>query len=336
MSLTRIKLKHFTAFKSLDVELAPGINVFIGTNGTGKTHLLKLAYCACQMSLDGGTLSTKLVEAFLPYERRLGRLAHRTPVSTNAMAEIHRAGRRKLRVIFSNHAKDGAHAKITGKKSWVEAPIECAYVPVKEMLANAPGFRSMYKKRDVHFESVYADIIDNALRPILRGPPDANRRRLLEVLQKAIDGKVVAREETFFLKNKEGELEFTLLAEGTRKLALLWLLIQNGTLLDGSVLFWDEPETNLNPKVIGTLVEVFLELQRNGVQVLFATHDYVVLKELDLQARPTDRIRFHALYRDGAGVIQHQATADYLQIHPNAIAETLLKLYDRDVVRELQ
>ena len=44
-------------------------------------------------------------------------------------------------------------------------------------------------------------------------------------------------------------IEFTLLAEGLRKLGLLWLLIRNGSLKPGAVLFWDEPETNLNPKL---------------------------------------------------------------------------------------
>jgi predicted ATPase len=335
MTLTRIKLKNFTAFKSLDVELAPGINVFIGANGTGKTHILKVAYCACQVSIAGGSLSNKLVGAFLPYERRLGRLAHRTKTSTTAVAEVFR-GDRKLRLTFSNHAKEASSAKISGKDTWAADPMECAYVPVKEMLANAPGFRSLFATREVHFEEIYADIIDRAFRPILRGPHDANRKRLLDVLQKAIDGKVVAKEETFFLKNRDGELEFTLLAEGMRKLGLLWLLIQNGTLLDGSVLFWDEPETNLNPRVIGTLVEVLLELQRLGVQIFLATHDYVVLKELDLRAKQSDRVRFHALYRDASGSIQHSPTDDYLQIHPNAIADTFLELYDRDVKRELE
>ena len=50
-------------------------------------------------------------------------------------------------------------------------------------------------------------------------------------------------------------LEFTLLAEGMRKLGLIWLLIQNGTLGNSSVLFWDEPETNLNPKLYGDVIE---------------------------------------------------------------------------------
>lgn len=335
MSLTRIKLKNFTAFKSLDTELGPGINVFIGANGTGKTHILKVAYCACQVSFTGGIFSDKLVRAFLPYEGRLGRLAHRTKTSTTAVAEVFR-GDRKLRLTFSNHAMDASSAKISGKDGWSAEPIECAYVPVKEMLANAPGFRSLYATREIHFEEIYSDIIDRAFRPILRGPQDANRKKLLEELQKEINGKVIAKKETFFLKNQDGELEFSLLAEGMRKLGLLWLLIQNGTLLNGSVLFWDEPETNLNPKVIGSLVEVLLELQRIGVQILLATHDYVVLKELDLRAKESDKVCFHALYRDESGTIQHSATDDYLQIHPNAIADTFLELYDRDVKRELE
>jgi energy-coupling factor transporter ATP-binding protein EcfA2 len=336
MKLTRIKLKNFTAFKTFDTKLAPGVNIFIGANGTGKTHILKIAYCACQMSNPGaGSFSSKLVGAFLPYEERLGRLAHRTTVSTTAVAEVFR-GDRKLRLTFSNHAKTGSSAKISGKDAWAERPIECAYVPVKEMLANAPGFRSLFALRELHFEQIYADIIDLAFRPILRGPHHPNRKKLLDLLQEAIDGKVVAKKETFFLKNRGRELEFSLLAEGMRKLGLLWLLIQNGTLLDGSVLFWDEPETNLNPRIIGTLVEVLLELQRLGVQILLATHDYVVLKEFDLRSKATDKVQFHALYRDESGVIQHSATDDYLQIHPNAIADTFLELYDRDVKRDLE
>ena len=43
-----IRLERFTAFEHLDLELNAGINVFMGANGTGKTHLLKVAYAACE------------------------------------------------------------------------------------------------------------------------------------------------------------------------------------------------------------------------------------------------------------------------------------------------
>ena len=81
------------------------------------------------------------------------------------------------------------------------------------MLANAPGFRSLYSQREVHFEEIYADILDRAYRPALRGPVDQPRKSLTKNLQKLVDGKVTIKEEEFFLRNKQGNLEFTLLAE---------------------------------------------------------------------------------------------------------------------------
>jgi len=335
MSLTRIRLERFTAFERLDVELSPGINIFIGENGTGKTHLLKVAYAACDITKTKASFAGKLIRTFLPYQRRIGRLVHRTGKSTRAAVEVYR-GDTKLRSSFSNHAKEPRSARITGKDAWTAQEIESAYIPVKEMLANAPGFLSLYELREIEFEEVYRDIILRAFRDMLRGPHDDRRRKLLRIIQKDIQGKVIRKEETFFLRNKQGELEFTLLAEGMRKLALLWLLIQNGTLLDGSVLFWDEPEANLNPKKMGTLVEILLELQRMGVQILIATHDYVLLKEFHLRMKEKDAVQFHALYRDGEGKVEHASTEDFLAIHPNAISDTFTDLYNREVRRSLK
>ena len=150
------------------------------------------------------------------------------------------------------------------------------------------AFHSLYREPESGEIACHTGDLDRAYRPALRGPTDRDRKRLLTNLQKTIDGKVTVKKEEFFLPNKQGNLEFTLLAEGMRKLGLLWLLIQNGTLLNGSVLFWDEPETNLNPKLFGPLIEILLELQRMGVQIFIATHDYAILKEHVLGAAGTE------------------------------------------------
>ena len=39
-------------------------------------------------------------------------------------------------------------------------------------------------------------------------------------------------------------MDFSLEAEGLRKLGLIWKLIRNGLLEKGTVLLWDEPEAN--------------------------------------------------------------------------------------------
>jgi predicted ATPase len=203
------------------------------------------------------------------------------------------------------------------------------------MLAHAPGFLATASKREIAFEEVYVDIIKKAFLPVLKGPIAANRQKLLATLQRAIEGKVIAKGEHFFLKNSQGELEFTLLAEGMRKLALIWLLIQNGTLLSGSVLFWDEPEANLNPSLMGEVVEIVLDLQRLGVQIFLTTHNYVVLKEFDLRKKKGDAIRYISLYRDEQKAVVASTSDNYIGIDPNAIAGTFSDLYDRELKRSL-
>jgi AAA15 family ATPase/GTPase len=336
MTLKRIRLEQFTAFEKLDLHLSSGINVFVGANATGKTHLMKAAYASCDITKTKLDFAEKLIRTFLPSGRALGRLVKRRKASSRCVIEIFRESI-KLRASFSNHSTKAESATLTNINDWKENAIESVYIPVKEMLSNAPGFRSLYSQREIHFEEIYADILDRAYRPALRGPTDRPRKKLLATLQKAIDGKIAVKDEEFFLRNKQGNLEFSLLAEGIRKLGLLWLLIQNGTLLGGSVLFWDEPETNLNPKLFGVLMEILLELQRVGVQVFLATHDYVILKELDLKKKMQDKIKFHSLYRDSkTGEVLCHSADSYLKIHHNTIAEAFADLYDREVKRNLE
>ena len=336
MTITRLRLQRFTAFEDLDFQPSRGINVLVGANGTGKTHLMKVAYAACDVSKTGNSFAEKLIGVFMPSSRSIGRLVKRRGQSSRCAVRISR-GDSRLRLSFSNHAKTPISAHARGVKRWYAEPVESVYIPVKEMLANAPGFRSLYAQREVHFEEIYDDIVARAYIPILRGPMTRERKGLLTRLQRTMSGKVTIKNEEFYLRNREGNLEFSLLAEGMRKLGLLWLLIQNGTLLDGSVLFWDEPETNLNPKLFESVIGILLELQRMGVQIFIATHDYGILKELDLQSTKGDRLAYHSLYREPeGGEIACRKARTFLDIHPNTIAEAFADLYDREVIRSLR
>lgn len=332
--LERLQLKNFTVFDDLDMRFSPGVNLLIGHNGTGKTHILKILYTALSALLGDKRVrvSDKIANIFLPDDRRIGRLVKRTKGSSTAKIIITK-NKEILRLRFDNHIKETL--KLTNK--WNKNSKETSiYIPVKEMLANAPGFLSLYYDRGIHFEEVYADILHKAFLPQLRGPISKERKELLEIIQHIISGKVVLKNDQFFLKNKEGNLEFTLLAEGMRKLALLWLLIQNGALLEGAKLFWDEPEANLNPSMLNKLVEILLRLQQNGVQIFIATHNYVLLKQFDLQRTSKDKIRFFSLSkeRDSSKIVCVDGE-NYLDIVPNKISEAYTEIYDGEVRRNL-
>ena len=82
------------------------------------------------------------------------------------------------------------------------------------------------------------------------------------------------------------------------------------------------------------MIEILLGLQRQGVQIFIATHDYLILKELDLQTTSADHVAYHALYRDDvAGELVCNSTDSYLDIDPNAISEAFSDVYDREIRR---
>ncbi|SET11309.1 hypothetical protein [Prevotella sp. kh1p2] len=74
------------------------------------------------------------------------------------------------------------------------------FIPVKDMLANAPGFRSLYANKNLYFEEIYSDIIDKALLPAAKGKQSKEEKRLLKILSEAISGKVVEKMNAFILK----------------------------------------------------------------------------------------------------------------------------------------
>ena len=338
--LTKIHLENFTAFNKIDISFSPGINVFIGANGTGKTHIMKACYSACDISVSGRNFADKLEKVFFPSNHHIGRLARRNKNNLNSLIKISRLIKNKsvdLSLNFSSTTTAFEKTEISGTTSWDAEKINSVFIPVKDMLANAPGFHSSYTQRELHFEEIYDDIISKALLGKLKDNLDDSRRKILAILEKAIDGKVIIKKEEFFLKNKNRQLEFTLLAEGFRKLALLYALIQNGTLNNGSVLFWDEPEANLNPSLMEVVVEILLVLQRHGVQVFIATHDYVFLKWLSLKIDYNkDNICYHSLFKDQNNEenILFSSVFNYDEISPNAIDLGYELLADAEIRQE--
>ena len=62
-------------------------------------------------------------------------------------------------------------------------------------------------------------------------------------------------------------------------------LIATGSLLDKGYLFWDEPESNLNPKIIKRVAKTILQVAQSGIQVFIATHSLFLMRELHILQR---------------------------------------------------
>lgn len=107
---------------------------------------------------------------------------------------------------------------------------------------------------NVEFDDTYLDVIAAAKIDISRGVDSAARKKYLDILQKISSGKVTLHDDRFYLKpGTQAKLEFNLVAEGLRKIALLWKLIKNGT------------------------------LESDGVQIFVSTHDYFLSKYIEVK-----------------------------------------------------
>ena len=79
MNIKSIKLENFTVFGDVAIDFSEGINVLIGENATGKTHLLKVLYSASRSNRYDVDFGQKIVRTLMPDEYRIARLVNRKP-----------------------------------------------------------------------------------------------------------------------------------------------------------------------------------------------------------------------------------------------------------------
>lgn len=333
MPLKRIVLKNFTVFHELNLDLCPGINVFIGSNGKGKTHIMKVLYSACQAADKKVSFSQKMVRCFMPDDYRISRLVQRKQGYNEASVriegcDVNASESRTIAAKFNKNTKKW-DADISGEGKWelLFQDLISIFIPAKEILSNSYNLSAAVDLNNVSFDDTYLDVINAAKIDISAGKDTASKKKMLDQIEKIINGKVFfdTKKDEFYLKKGNSKLEFNLVAEGIRKIALIWQLAKNGTLEKGSVLFWDEPEANINPEHIPTIVDMLFELQRHGVQIFIATHDYIFAKYVEIRAQQQDQVMFYSFFGE-----QNQVTCEgnerFSKLENNPIMSAFNKL----------
>lgn len=334
MAIKQMRLENFTVFENLDVSFCEGINVLIGENGTGKTHIMKVLHSACQATNPGVAFSHKIVRTMLPDYYKISRLIRRKQGNNVAKIKItataDKKTKRMISAEFSILTKKW-DAVVKGEESW-EKDLEnltSIFIPAKEILSNSFNLAAAVDKNNVKFDDTYIDILNSAKIDVSVGRNAAEKDFKLKLVEKITGGKVLydPKEDEFYLKIGNSKQEFNLIAEGIRKMALLWQLIKNGALEKGTVLFWDEPEANINPMHIPVIVELLLLLQKSGVQIFVATHDYMFAKYFEVKRETTDIVRFHSFYKEGDQV-RYEEGEKFGELKNNKILESFDRLLD--------
>lgn len=381
-----VEIENFTAFGSLQLSLSPRVNVVVGSNGTGKTHLLKAIYGLALAGLPSSAersdrevaadISRKFLRLFSPGESSIGALRTSGAKAATRLS-LASSDDTRVAISFSSRSKVVQIKVDTGGMGHELQPV---FIPTKEVLSLVRGMRHPDHDRatvEMIFDDGYIDLAELLVHPGFEDEAsslaeDPRLSSIVRELVSIVGGRYRWTSENAFrfepgsyeetadparskskaaqayqdstvtrFVQKNGQLfSSSMTAEGYRKIGVLHRLLCNGSINPGAtgVLLWDEPEANLNPKLMRKLVQIFLELSRNGQQIILATHDYVLLKWLDLliDKGKDDHVRFHALFRDpNTQNLAVESADNYSLISKSAISDTFAELFDEDVARAL-
>lgn len=313
--LKSVKFKNFTTVPNEEWHFSTGLNVIVGENGLGKSHVLKAIYALLKVQSNKNAELTKTLLEKAYAEKLVGVMR---PESLGRLVKRKQGRERCELVLNMGKAKQCATiAFASSAKSQVEVtrmPTEAlslspVYLPTRELVTLCPWFVPLYDNYHLEFEETWRDTVSLLGAPSVKGPREKTVAKLLAPIEAAMNGKVIVDKNTgrFYLSVPGGgEMEMPLVAEGVRKLVMLARLISTGVLLEQGYLFWDEPETNLNPKLIRTVAASIVHLANHGIQVFIATHSLFLLRELEIlrtqqEANMIDT-RYFGLGLDDSGV----------------------------------
>lgn len=300
MTIQSFSLENFGPLDSISGKHLGGLNLIIGANSTGKTFLLKALYAIQRAQEETGrgddhrsfeqVLSEKLYWVFQP--EQLGDLVARgSGKRLEANFEID-----KTYSLAFGFGPDTAKNVTVNHNTLPAREANSIFLPPTGVLGLFNVIlKSALQDRLFGFDATYVDLV-----LALQTPTEADRnfdvfKDSRKHLEDMFHGRIVFDGSTNKWIYRKGNTRFSIhaTAEGVKKIAILDTLLGNRFLTPDSVVFIDEPESALHPKAISDLLEIILELSKQGIQFFMTTHSYFVIKKLYLIAI-REKSRYHS------------------------------------------
>lgn len=296
--IRKLTVDGFTVFPTpASFTFEPGINILIGGNGSGKSHIMKLSYALCKWGASG---SSKELPVSWAEEKRLRRLLMRV-FSLRDLSELtSRTAAPCTATVRASLTGDkvplgSAETAFSFNSGGEEDGLTLQSIPDRVLADNAVFLapREVLSIYPIYTQAGrrYPELLDSAgwdlcvaLENEDSAPLPAALAHVLRQIESLLHGKLIHRNGRFFLQQPgEQAMELNLAAEGFKRLGTLGLLIANGSVRSGTTLFWDEPEMNLHATHLPLLVSIMLGLCRAGVQLILSTHSLFLLREITIQ-----------------------------------------------------
>lgn len=211
-----ISLKGFTSFTDNSFSFTNGINILIGKNGTGKTHVLKSLASAMQARHEFQAKQTTskeqfeyiLAENMSHYFKpdSIGNLVNKNIISGKSTVGIVIDGKELL---FSFSTTSKTTVKIEKDDKWDDC--QFIYIPPREMFSLFEGFIGLSSKRELSFDQTYINLAHSLALPILRDLENNPLKSAIELLEKELKFKVLQMNGRFYIETNNNQWRHILL-----------------------------------------------------------------------------------------------------------------------------
>jgi AAA15 family ATPase/GTPase len=187
------------------------------------------------------------------------------------------------------------------------------------------------------FDDTYYDLIKALRLHKTKGQIQSDLQALTFELDKMIEGEILVDKQRFIFKRADEQYSMSQTAEGIKKIGILSTLIRNRLLTKNTILFIDEPETHLHPKLIIALVDTLFLMASMGISIYLATHSYFVLRRFEWLARKhNESIGLCSLYRANKNGVTSQFYNLQDGMPSNPIIDVSLELYEQNVLLDFK
>ncbi|MBW4491555.1 MAG: ATP-binding protein [Oscillatoria princeps RMCB-10] len=342
--LSRILLENLGGFTTLSWPHHSNINLIAGGNDTGKTYLLKMLYSIAKSVEDftkreksdkpawRDVLAEKLFWVYQPEGNKLGELVRKGESRLKVEARLSDEN-----YTFS-FSQDTARKIAECTEPAAKQPgLNALFIPPKEVLTALEAIAATRDQLQIFgFDDTYYDLIKALRLPASQEEIPQNIKEVLDSLKTFLAGEIQRQDGQFIFKRNGEKYWMSQTAEGFKKLGIFTALIRNRTLRKGTILFIDEPESNLHPSAILSLADMLFALSQAQIQLYVSTHSYFVLKRFEILAKKHQaRLQFCSLKKSERGI-----TAEFSDLSEgmpdNEIIDASIKLYEQDVEVDLE
>ena len=283
--IKNFEIHDYRQFENAKFDNFANINLFVGENDTGKTTILKFLYCISHELKNLINTNIRVCNIF-QYINNIYTFNNFKFGSSNKPTD-------KLKKLYL-YDENSIHfnASISNSKNEIitsddninnyNYDYKPLFIPAKEILSimNAVIY---LKNQNIEsgFDDSYTDIIYEII-----ARKNIDERELLSVFKNKYDfynGNIQIDKNTNavnYHKNDGNIYNINITAEGIKKLGIFEVLHNTGNLTKKSILFIDEPENSLHPKMVRELMRFLVDISKEGVQIFMASHNSFVLNQL--------------------------------------------------------